>query len=115
MSKIKIYINIMDYYTTKLGINEFSDPNLVEKIAKEKYNINVVFSPRNNKKYRLYNDYTDKYVDFGEFGYADATLHKDKKRIERFLSRNARWKDAPPLSASWASYNLLWKDVLDYL
>jgi hypothetical protein len=97
----------MNYFTEKEGIELFSNPKVVQKKAKE-YGLNVVYSPRKNKKYRIVNPETNKYVDFGFYGMQDFTLHKDEERRQKFLSRNRRFKDAPKYSASWLSYYLLW-------
>ena len=53
--------------------------------------VNVIFkpSPRKGKKWRaLFSD--GSIVDFGYKGMEDYTIHKDKARKERFLSRFAR-------------------------
>jgi hypothetical protein len=97
----------MNYFTEKEGIELFSNPKVVQKKAKE-YGLNVVYSPRKNKKYRIVNPETNKYVDFGFYGMQDFTLHRDEERRQKFLSRNRRFKDSPKYSASWLSYYLLW-------
>lgn len=97
----------LDYYTDKKGIEKFSNPKIVQKKAKE-YDLYVVFSPRKNKKYRIVNPETNKYVDFGQMGYEDFTLHKDKNRRRLFRLRNHKWANAPKYSARWLSFYLLW-------
>lgn len=64
--------------------------------------LDVHLSTRKDKKYRVGS------VHFGQRGYADFTYHRDKKRRQRFLTRNRRWKNAPKYSAAWLSYYLLW-------
>jgi len=96
----------LDYFTDKESIEKYSNPKMVQKKAKE-YGIDVVFSPRKNKKYRIVNPETNKYVDFGFFGMEDYTHHLDEHRRNLFKIRNRRWKDAPKYSASWLSYYLL--------
>lgn len=97
----------MDYFTDKEDIEKYSNPKIVQRKAKE-YGLDVVFSPRKNKKYRIVNPETNEYVDFGQMGFQDATLHQDQKRIDRFRSRNRKWKDAPKYSSAWMSYWILW-------
>jgi len=102
-------MSVVDYYNTGKDkfIELFSNPKIVQEKAKQ-YGLEVVYSPRKNKKYRTVNPETNKYVDFGSIDYEDATLHQDQKRINRFKSRNRRWKDAPKYSPAWLSYYLLW-------
>ena len=99
----------LNYYTDKEGIENYSNPKIVQEKAR-KYGLEVVYSPRKNKKYRIVNPETNKFVDFGSFNpkMQDYTFHQDEDRRQNFLSRNRRFKDAPKYSASWASLNLLW-------
>ena len=99
----------MDYYTSKEGIEKYSNPKIVQKKAKE-YNLSVVYSPRKNKKYRIVNPITNKFVDFGQMGFQDYTLYKNKDKLIKFKSRNRRFYDAPIYSPAWASAYLLWSD-----
>lgn len=102
-------MSIIDYYDT--GKDKFieltSNPEIVQKKARQ-YGLEVVYSPRKGKKYRILNPETNKYVDFGSIDYEDATLHQDQKRIDRFRQRNRKWKDAPKYSPAWLSWYLLW-------
>lgn len=99
----------MDFYNTGKDefIELFSDPSIVKEKANE-YGLNVVFSPRKSKKYRILNPRTNKFVDFGSIDYEDYTKHKDENRKRLFKLRNRRWKDSPKYSASWLSWHLLW-------
>jgi len=97
----------LNYFTDKEGIEKYSNPNMVQKRAKE-YGVFVVFSPRKNKKYRIVNPETNKYVDFGFFGMADYTHHLDEHRRNLFRVRNHKWKDAPKYSPAHLSWCLLW-------
>lgn len=97
----------MNYFTDKEGIEKFSNPKIVQKKAKE-YGVFVVYSPRKNKKYRIVNPETNKYVDFGMMGMEDFTHHLDEHRKELFRNRNHKWKDAPKYSPAHLSYHLLW-------
>jgi hypothetical protein len=97
----------LDYFTEKKGIENFSDPKVVQRKAKL-HGIDVVYSPLKNKKFRFVNPETNKYVDFGFFKMQDFTKHEDEERRKKFKQRNRRFKDAPKYSASWASYYILW-------
>jgi len=99
----------MDYYGTGKGkfIELFSNPEIVRKKARE-YGLEVVYSPRKNKKYRIVNPETNKYQDFGSLFHKDFTLTGDEERKRLFRLRNHKWKDAPKYSAAWLSYWLLW-------
>ena len=97
----------LDYFTDKPDIELYSDPKIVQRKAKL-YNLDVVYSPKKNKKYRILNPETNKFVDFGFFGMQDFTKHKNLIRLENFRKRNKKFYDAPKYSASWASAYLLW-------
>lgn len=97
----------LDYFNDKKDIEKFSNPKIVQKKAKE-YGVFVVYSPRKNKKYRIVNPETNKYVDFGQMGYRDSTLTGDEEKIRLFKLRNHKWKDAPKYSPASLSYHILW-------
>jgi hypothetical protein len=102
--------NEFDIYDTGKNIYLYSNPNVVQKKAHKLLgkDARVVISPRKNKKYRMYNPLTNKYVDFGYYEMEDYTKHQDKERQRKFKIRNARWADAEPYSSSFLSYYLLW-------
>jgi hypothetical protein len=104
--------NEMDYYETGKNIDRYSNPSTVQKNAYKLLGekARIVISPRKDKKYRIYNPNTEKYVDFGSFNppMEDFTKHKDENRRQRFRTRNARWKNSEPYTASFLSYYLLW-------
>jgi hypothetical protein len=102
--------NEMDIYETGKDINRYSNPSMVQKLAHKLLGkeARIIISPRKDKKYRIYNPNTEKYVDFGQMMYEDFTKHKDEDRRRRFRTRNARWANSPKYSASWLSYYLLW-------
>lgn len=86
---------------------KFSNPT--EVMAKgKKMGIDVYISNRKDKKYKIIDPKTGKIVHFGAMGYEDYTLHKDDKRRQLFLKRNANWAKAKPYTPAWASYFLLW-------
>jgi|LakMenE18May11ns_1017448.scaffolds.fasta_scaffold8491515_1 hypothetical protein len=102
--------NEIDFYNTNKNIYEFSDPNIVQKrayklLGKE---ARIIISPKKDKKYRIYNPLTNKYVDFGYYGMEDYTKHKDKERQRRFKLRNKKWANSEPYTPSFLSYYLLW-------
>lgn len=99
----------MDYYNTGKSkfIELFSNPKIVQEKARE-YGLEVVYSPRKNKKYRIVNPETNKYQDFGSLFHKDFTLTGDLERRRLFRLRNHKWKDAPKYSNSWLSYWILW-------
>ena len=45
-------------------------------------------SPKPQKKFRVTFENTGKHVDFGQKGYSDYTIHKDPKRMKRYLDRH---------------------------
>lgn len=100
----------LDYFTTKPDIQEYSDPIEVQRRAFRLLDARIAYSPRKNKKYRIVNPYTNKYVDFGEMGYRDGTFKDEdqKERIRRFKLRNHKWKNADPYTPAFLSYYLLW-------
>ncbi len=98
----------MNSFKEKPDIEKYSNPQVVQSIAKKKYNIDIMFSPKVTKKYRFVNPETNKYVDFGQMGYEDYTKHKDKERLKKFKTRNAKWYKAEKYSPAWASAKLLW-------
>ena len=97
----------LDYFTDKKDIEKYSNPKIVQERAKE-YGLFVVYSPRKNKKYRIVNPETTKYIDFGQMGYQDYTKHQDDNRRRLFRIRNHKWRDAPKYSPSHLSYWILW-------
>lgn len=102
-------MSVADYYNT--GKDKFielvSDPKIVQEKARQ-YGLEVVYSPRKGKKYRIVNPETNKYVDFGSIDYEDATLHKNQRRIDNFKRRNRKWYNSPKYSPAWLSANILW-------
>lgn len=81
-------------------------------------------SPKTEKKYRVTFLENGKHVDFGQRGYSDYTIHKDKERMRRYINRHARmgenWGQSGKYSAGYWSRWLLWsrpslKAAVDYL
>lgn len=68
-------------------------------------------SPLKNKKYRIWDYISKKWVDFGDIRYQDFTKHKDLKRRERYLRRALNIKGdwaADIFSPNTLSITLLW-------
>ena len=68
-------------------------------------------SPKPTKKFRV--TFPDgKFVDFGGKGYSDYTLHRDPKRMKRYLARHSRmgedWTMKGVRTAGFWSRWLLW-------
>ena len=68
-------------------------------------------SPKQDKKFRIYNPNNGKWVDFGQMGYEDFTKHKDPIRRERYLNRatkiKGKWKD-DAYSPNNLAIHILW-------
>ena len=69
-------------------------------------------SPNIKKKFRVV--FADgKYVDFGAKGYSDYTIHKDPKRMKRYLQRHRsreNWTKSGIDTAGFWSRWLLWSE-----
>ena len=95
------------------NINDFSNPKIVDKKAKQYLgkNVKIKLSDKPIKKYMVLNPNTNKYVYFGQMGYEDFTKHNDTKRRKNYLSRSGNisgnWKD-DKYSANNLSRNILW-------
>jgi hypothetical protein len=87
----------------------WSDPTAALKRAKQVgYDPSTIFtSPRVDKKYLVVTP-EGKKVHFGQVGYADFSKRKDLTRRQRFVTRNAKWKDAPAYTPSHLSYWITW-------
>jgi hypothetical protein len=74
--------------------------------------IRIVKSPRSTKKFRaIFEDNT--FVDFGGAGYSDYTIHKDPKRMKRYLNRHRKredWTRKGLKTAGFWSRWLLWSE-----
>lgn len=97
----------MNLFANKPDINKYSDPDVVKQKANE-YGLSVFYSPRKDKKFRILNPETNKYVDFGQMGFQDFSLTGSENKRRLFRARNHKWKNAPKYSPAWLSYYLLW-------
>ena len=86
-------------------IYDYSDPKTVIKKGKD-LGITIEISNRKDKKYKAFNG--QKWIHFGQLGYADYTKHRDKHRRDLFRKRNAKWADAEPMTPAFLSYYFLW-------
>jgi hypothetical protein len=92
------------------NVIKYSNPSVVLKQA-VKYHYNpkdIYISTRQNKKYMIYNPYSDKFIHFGQMPYKDYTITKDRYKRENFMTRNHKWKDYPKYTPAHLAYYLLW-------
>lgn len=76
-------------------------------------NYTLRHSHKKTKKYDLI-DPNGKIISFGAKGMSDYTIHKDKERKERYISRHQAneekfWGDDEPLTPSYLSRWILWE------
>ena len=71
---------------------EYSNPAEVAEKAHELGLGDVHHSTRKDKKYMIHDPFKGRMVHFGQFFYEDYMKHKDERRRQNFLKRNARWK-----------------------
>ena len=95
-----------------LKLEKISNPIIVYnkalKLLQNKY-FEINISTRKDKKYMIKGEFSnDKWVHFGSINYEDYTHHKNLKRRELFLKRNAKWLEYPKYSPAYFSYYLLW-------
>jgi len=94
-------------------ILNFSNPIKVFKKAKQQFGPNTIIaiSDKPDKKYKILNPTTNKYIYFGQFGATDYTKSCDEIKRQNYLKRSANikgnWKDNP-YSPNNLSRNLLW-------
>lgn len=95
--------------TKKEDLLLYSNPSKARKNAKYFFgeDIKLRISTRKNKKYMIENPQGN-WIHFGQMGYEDYTLHRDKERRKAFRSRNRAWRHAPTYSPRYLSYWLLW-------
>jgi hypothetical protein len=72
--------------------------------------VTLIKSPKKEKKFRVIfkNGY---HVDFGQVGYSDYTIHKDKARMKRYITRHShreKWGINGVHTAGFWSRWLLW-------
>lgn len=89
-------------------LSDYSNFNVVKKKLEKLGYENLEVSNRKNRKYKILNPNTNKYIHFGDMRYEDFTKHKDTKRRDNFLKRNHKWKDSPKYTPAHLSYYGLW-------
>ena len=52
----------------------------------------LLVSPKKNKKYRVFDEKNEKFIDFGDIRFEDFTKHKDDNRRNRYLNRATNMK-----------------------
>lgn len=80
------------------------------KILANNMNIQLTKSPRWNKKWRVIFENRSS-VNFGQKGFSDYTIHKDHKRMLRYLNRHNKheqWNKNGIKTAGFWSRWLLW-------
>jgi hypothetical protein len=98
-----------------LELAKYSDFDVAQEKAYKYLGDDAVlfYSPKKDKKYRIYDPNNDKWVDFGSFNppMMDYTKHKDEKRRENYLRRatniKGNWRNNP-YSPNNLSLHLLW-------
>ena len=103
-----------DYLPSKRFILKGTDFNRLTKNAKKLGAVSLDYSTRKNNKYMVTLP-GGKKVHFGTPKYPDFTIHKDKERRDKYLSRAMKIKNKKgeltynkPESSNYWSVNLLW-------
>jgi len=92
---------------------KYSDFKIAQERANEYLGEDAVLflSPKEGKKYRIYDPINNKFVDFGQMLYEDFTKHNDLRRRERYLKRasniRGNWRDNK-YSPNNLSIHILW-------
>ena len=97
-----------------MPLADYSNFSIAQKNANKyfanfKRKVELRESTRKDKKYMIHNG--QKWIHFGQMGYADFTKHRDAKRRASYLRRSAaisgNWAD-DPFSPNNLSRNILW-------
>jgi hypothetical protein len=95
---------------------KISNPIIVQKKANEIYGKDAIIykSDKPQKKYKILNKFTGKFVYFGDGKMEDHHFHQDDKRRENYLKRakniKGNWK-TNPYSPNNLSISLLWDGI----
>ena len=78
----------------KIELYNVSHPDEVEVKLSKWLNQDVLLlvSPKKNKKYRVFDEKNEKFIDFGDIRFEDFTKHKDDNRRNRCLNRATNMK-----------------------
>jgi hypothetical protein len=91
----------------------YSDPKQAQKMAYRYLGKTAKLYPadRPGKKYKIYDNTHDKWINFGQLGYEDYTKHQNKTRRKNYLTRTkfikGNWRKNR-YSANNLSRNILW-------
>jgi hypothetical protein len=90
-------------------LRKYSDPDRVLRNAQKHLgqDVQIMESTRKDKKFMVFHD--NKWIHFGMKGYVDFSKSQDRTQLQKFQSRNRRFKDAPKWTPSYLSYYLLWE------
>lgn len=103
------YINIKDVDKND-EIYRYSNPEKLRKIADKKgfKDIEIFLSDKKDKKYMLFEPYSNGKIYFGQSNYEDYLKHNDEERRKQFKNRNKRWATFHKFTPAYLSYNLTW-------
>lgn len=91
----------------------YSSPHKAQQMAYRYLGRTAKLYPANlqQKKYKIFDEKNEKWVNFGQMGYEDYTKHRDKKRRKNYLTRTryirGDWRKNR-YSANNLSRNILW-------
>ena len=91
----------------------YSNPRKAQQMAYKYLGKTAKLYPATNpeKKYSIFDEKNNKWVNFGQIGYEDYTKHKDKSRRKNYLTRTksmrGNWR-SNRYSANNLSRNILW-------
>ena len=91
-------------------LKKYSNVDIAQKKAYDYLGVDakLLLSPHSSKKFRIYDPYKQKYIDFGAMGYQDYTKHERRQRyLKRATKIKGNWQDNP-YSANNLSINILW-------
>lgn len=92
---------------------KYSNPRKAQKMAYKYLGKTAKLYPadKKDKKYKIWDPYHNKWVNFGQLGYEDYTKHKNKTRRKSYLSRSTKikgdWK-RNKYSPNNLSIHILW-------
>jgi len=105
MSKKELAISIKNETETIKRIKEFLEETKIElykvslpdevQVKLSKFlnqDVLLLVSPKKNKKYRVFDEKNEKFIDFGDIRFEDFTKHKDDKQRQRYLNRATNTK-----------------------
>jgi hypothetical protein len=79
-------------------LNKWTNPKKAQTMAYRYLGKTAKIYPSKNmnKKYRIFDPVNKKWVNFGQIGYEDYTIHRDKTRRKSYLRRSGKirgdWK-----------------------